>query len=167
VQRLRLRLRPRLRRRRSRLGCLGGCERRDRSHRRAAPGHRPAADRRRRRARSPRGAVRRVLGPPDRDAAGVGVTGTSGKTTTAYLLHSILDAAGPPARSARDDRDANRLDAYAAEAPTPVAFHLQRTFREMLDAGNRACVIEATSYEGACNCFASWASAIRAVISSA
>ena len=38
---------------------------------------------------------RRVLGPPSRDLAVVGVTGTSGKTTVTHLLCPVFAAAGP------------------------------------------------------------------------
>ena len=77
----------------------------------------------------------------------VGITGTSGKTTTAYLLHSILEAAGlrPGLWGTIETQIGSE------RAPTglwsPVAFHLQGAFRSMLDAGNLSCVIEATSYD--------------------
>jgi UDP-N-acetylmuramoyl-L-alanyl-D-glutamate--2,6-diaminopimelate ligase len=75
-----------------------------------------------------------------------GVTGTNGKTTTAYLLHSIFEAAGMrpgligtiEARVGGESRPAVRT--------TPEAIDLQRTFRAMLDAGDRSCVMEATSH---------------------
>ena len=39
------------------------------------------------------------FGDPTRELEVAGVTGTNGKTTTAFLLHAILDAARPPARA--------------------------------------------------------------------
>jgi len=86
-------------------------------------------------------------GRPTQTLPVVGITGTSGKTTTAYLLHSILDAAGlaPGLHGTIETQIGS--ERMPSEARTPVAFHLQRTFREMLDTGNRACVIEATSYD--------------------
>jgi UDP-N-acetylmuramoyl-L-alanyl-D-glutamate--2,6-diaminopimelate ligase len=86
-------------------------------------------------------------GRPTETLPVAGVTGTSGKTTTAYLLHSILDAAGlRPGLHGTIDMQIGTTR-MPSKAPTPVAFHLQRFFREMLDAGNRSCVIEATSHD--------------------
>jgi UDP-N-acetylmuramoyl-L-alanyl-D-glutamate--2,6-diaminopimelate ligase len=82
---------------------------------------------------------------PTRELAVAGVTGTNGKTTTAFLLHAILVAAG---RRAGLLTNIERLVA-GEERPTglntPEAIDLQRLFREMLDGGDDACVMEATS----------------------
>ena len=77
----------------------------------------------------------------------VGVTGTSGKTTTAYLLHSILEAAGrrPGLYSSVETQIGS--ERTPSRPSTPVAFHVQGAFRSMLDAGNLSCPIEATSYD--------------------
>jgi UDP-N-acetylmuramoyl-L-alanyl-D-glutamate--2,6-diaminopimelate ligase len=75
----------------------------------------------------------------------LGITGTSGKTTTAYLLASILDVANRrPALLSSIER---RIGGEVREPVlnTPEAIDLQRLFREMLDAGNETCVMEATS----------------------
>jgi UDP-N-acetylmuramoyl-L-alanyl-D-glutamate--2,6-diaminopimelate ligase len=77
----------------------------------------------------------------------VGVTGTSGKTTTSYLLYSILEAAGrrPGLFGTIETRiGTERLPSLPL---SPVAFHLQRLFRSMLDAGNLSCAMEATSHD--------------------
>jgi UDP-N-acetylmuramoyl-L-alanyl-D-glutamate--2,6-diaminopimelate ligase len=75
-----------------------------------------------------------------------GVTGTNGKTTTAYLIHSIFDAAGmsPGLIGTIESRVGGA--AKPAVRTTPEAIDLQRTFRAMLDAGDRSCVMEATSH---------------------
>jgi UDP-N-acetylmuramoyl-L-alanyl-D-glutamate--2,6-diaminopimelate ligase len=82
---------------------------------------------------------------PTRELAVAGVTGTNGKTTTAFLLHAILAAAG---RGVGLLTNIERLVA-GEERPTglntPEAIDLQRLFREMLDGGDDACVMEATS----------------------
>jgi UDP-N-acetylmuramoyl-L-alanyl-D-glutamate--2,6-diaminopimelate ligase len=82
---------------------------------------------------------------PTRQLAVAGVTGTNGKTTTAFLLHAILAAAE---RRAGLLTNIERLVA-GEERPTglntPEAIDLQRLFREMLDGGDHACVMEATS----------------------
>jgi UDP-N-acetylmuramoyl-L-alanyl-D-glutamate--2,6-diaminopimelate ligase len=75
-----------------------------------------------------------------------GVTGTNGKTTTAYLLHSIFDAAGmrPGLLGTIESRVGG--DSRPAVRTTPESVDLQRTFRAMLDAGDRSAVMEATSH---------------------
>jgi UDP-N-acetylmuramoyl-L-alanyl-D-glutamate--2,6-diaminopimelate ligase len=82
---------------------------------------------------------------PTQELDVAGVTGTNGKTTTAFLLHAILEAAG---RRAGLLTNIERLVA-GEERPTglntPEAIDLQRLFREMLDGGDDSCVMEATS----------------------
>jgi UDP-N-acetylmuramoyl-L-alanyl-D-glutamate--2,6-diaminopimelate ligase len=82
---------------------------------------------------------------PTQELDVAGVTGTNGKTTTAFLLHAILAAAG---RRAGLLTNIERLVA-GQERPTglntPEAIDLQRLFREMLDGGDDSCVMEATS----------------------
>jgi UDP-N-acetylmuramoyl-L-alanyl-D-glutamate--2,6-diaminopimelate ligase len=75
-----------------------------------------------------------------------GVTGTNGKTTTAYLLHSIFDAAGmrPGLIGTIESRVGG--ESRPAVRTTPESIDVQRTFREMLDAGDRSAVMEATSH---------------------
>jgi UDP-N-acetylmuramoyl-L-alanyl-D-glutamate--2,6-diaminopimelate ligase len=75
-----------------------------------------------------------------------GVTGTNGKTTTTFLLHSIFDAAGmrPGLIGTIESRVGG--EARPAVRTTPEAIDLQRTFRAMLDAGDRSCAMEATSH---------------------
>jgi UDP-N-acetylmuramoyl-L-alanyl-D-glutamate--2,6-diaminopimelate ligase len=74
-----------------------------------------------------------------------GITGTNGKTTTAYLLWSILDAARRrPGLLTNVERRVG-TEARTGGLNTPESVDLQRLFREMVEAGNRACVMEATS----------------------
>ena len=75
-----------------------------------------------------------------------GVTGTNGKTTTAYLLHSIFDAAGmrPGLIGTIESRVGG--ESRPAVRTTPESADLQRTFRQMLDAGDRSAAMEATSH---------------------
>jgi len=75
-----------------------------------------------------------------------GVTGTNGKTTTTYLLHSILAAAGrrPGLLGTIESRIGG--ERRPAIRTTPEAIALQRAFREMLDAGDESCALEATSH---------------------
>lgn len=76
----------------------------------------------------------------------VGVTGTNGKTTTAYLLCAILDAADLKAgmlgtvayRVGGEDREASRT--------TPEAPDVQQLLSEMLELGCRSAVMEVSSH---------------------
>jgi UDP-N-acetylmuramoyl-L-alanyl-D-glutamate--2,6-diaminopimelate ligase len=85
------------------------------------------------------------FGDPSGELDVVGVTGTSGKTTTVFLLDAILDAAGrrPALLSSIERRVGDTV--LEPTLNTPEAIDLQRLFREMLTAGNRACAMEATS----------------------
>ncbi|HEU5243117.1 MAG TPA: UDP-N-acetylmuramoyl-L-alanyl-D-glutamate--2,6-diaminopimelate ligase [Gaiellaceae bacterium] len=86
------------------------------------------------------------FGEPTKKLEVVGVTGTSGKTTTSFLLFAILAAAHRrpgllgtiEARVGGERRGVVRT--------TPEAIDLQRLFREMLDAGDRSCAMEASSH---------------------
>jgi UDP-N-acetylmuramoyl-L-alanyl-D-glutamate--2,6-diaminopimelate ligase len=83
---------------------------------------------------------------PTRTLEIAGVTGTNGKTTTTFLLHSILGAAGrrPGLLGTIESRvGGGRRPAIRT---TPEAIDLQRAFREMLHAGDRSCALEATSH---------------------
>jgi UDP-N-acetylmuramoyl-L-alanyl-D-glutamate--2,6-diaminopimelate ligase len=86
------------------------------------------------------------FGQPTRELQVAGVTGTSGKTTTAFLLFSVLEAAGrrPGLLGTIESRVGG--ERRPAIRTTPEAIDLQRTFREMLDTGDRSCAMEATSH---------------------
>jgi UDP-N-acetylmuramoyl-L-alanyl-D-glutamate--2,6-diaminopimelate ligase len=83
---------------------------------------------------------------PTEELVLAGVTGTNGKTTTAYLIHSIFAAAGmrPGLIGTIESRVGGEV--RPAVRTTPEAIDLQRTFRAMLDAGDRSCAMEATSH---------------------
>ncbi|HEY6068724.1 MAG TPA: Mur ligase family protein, partial [Gaiellaceae bacterium] len=96
------------------------------------------------RAAMPRAAVE-FFGDPTAELPVAAITGTNGKTTTAYLLWSILAAAGEqPGLLTNVERRVGG-DARAVGLNTPESIDLQRLFREMLEADNRFCVMEATS----------------------
>jgi len=91
-------------------------------------------------------AAEEFFGHPTHELQVAGVTGTNGKTTTAFLLHSILDAAGrrPGLLGTIECRVGG--ERRPAIRTTPAVIDLQRTFREMLDAGHLSCAMEATSH---------------------
>jgi UDP-N-acetylmuramoyl-L-alanyl-D-glutamate--2,6-diaminopimelate ligase len=86
------------------------------------------------------------FGEPTRELEVAGVTGTNGKTTTAFLLHAILEAAGrrPGLLGTVESRIGGEIRPVVRT--TPEAIDLQRTFREMLDAGDRSVALEASSH---------------------
>jgi UDP-N-acetylmuramoyl-L-alanyl-D-glutamate--2,6-diaminopimelate ligase len=92
----------------------------------------------------PRAAVA-FFGDPTAELQVAGITGTNGKTTTAYLLWSILDAAGrrPGLLTNVERRVGSEVRSVGLN--TPESIDLQRLFREMVDVGNEMCVMEATS----------------------
>ncbi len=89
------------------------------------------------------------FGRPTEELEVVGVTGTNGKTTTAFVLYSILDVAGrrPGLLGTIECRVGG--ERRTVTRTTPEAIDLQRTFREMLSAGDRSCAVEASSHASA------------------
>jgi UDP-N-acetylmuramoyl-L-alanyl-D-glutamate--2,6-diaminopimelate ligase len=100
------------------------------------------------RAAMPRAAVE-FFGDPTARLPVAAITGTNGKTTTAYLLWSILGAAGEQPGLLTNVERRVGTDVREVGLNTPESIDLQRLFGEMLDQGNRACVMEATSMASA------------------
>ena len=86
------------------------------------------------------------FGRPTERLTVAGVTGTNGKTTTTYLLRSILEAGGQSTGMVGTVEWVVGGAGRAASHTTPEAIDLQRLFREMLDAGDEAAAIEASSH---------------------
>jgi UDP-N-acetylmuramoyl-L-alanyl-D-glutamate--2,6-diaminopimelate ligase len=86
------------------------------------------------------------FGHPSRELALVGVTGTNGKTTTAYMLDSIFRAcSGGPSGLIGTVETRVGEEVTPGVRTTPEAVDLQRLLRRMVDAGVRACAMEVTS----------------------
>jgi UDP-N-acetylmuramoyl-L-alanyl-D-glutamate--2,6-diaminopimelate ligase len=83
---------------------------------------------------------------PSREMRVIGITGTNGKTTTAYLIAAILEAAG--VRSGLLGTVAYRIgDEYReATRTTPEAPDVQALLREMVSRGCGACAMEVSSH---------------------
>ena len=85
-------------------------------------------------------------GHPSRSMSVVGITGTNGKTTTAFLMRAVFEAAGIRCgllgtviySIGREDLPASRT--------TPEAPDVQRMFRQMVDSGCGACAMEVSSH---------------------
>ncbi len=87
-------------------------------------------------------------GFPARQMGVVGVTGTDGKTTTVRLIASILQAAGHAVGwiSTVDARIGDGLVDTGFHTTTPDAPDVQRLLSQMVAAGTRYAVVEATSH---------------------
>jgi UDP-N-acetylmuramoyl-L-alanyl-D-glutamate--2,6-diaminopimelate ligase len=86
------------------------------------------------------------FGMPTEHLTVAGVTGTTGKTTTTYLLRSILEADGRSTGMVGTVEWVVGGTRRAAPHTTPEAIDLQRLFREMLEAGDEAVALEASSH---------------------
>jgi UDP-N-acetylmuramoyl-L-alanyl-D-glutamate--2,6-diaminopimelate ligase len=102
------------------------------------------------RVRDARGAMAplaaRFFGDPTAELEIAGITGTNGKTTTAFLLREILEAAGRRCGLLGTVKQVVGGVEEEVERTTPEAIDLQATFRRMLDAGDTACVMEVSSH---------------------
>jgi UDP-N-acetylmuramoyl-L-alanyl-D-glutamate--2,6-diaminopimelate ligase len=87
-------------------------------------------------------------GDPSAALCVVGVTGTDGKTTTSLLAAAALRRAGIPAGlvGTVETRIGSTRQPNPAHVTTPGAPELQATLRAMVDAGDRAAVVETTSH---------------------
>jgi UDP-N-acetylmuramoyl-L-alanyl-D-glutamate--2,6-diaminopimelate ligase len=88
----------------------------------------------------------RFFGEPTKRLSVAGVTGTNGKTTTVYLIESIMRAAGMRTGliGTVETRIAQRrLDSIRT---TPESADLQRLFAEMVDAGVTGVAMEVSSH---------------------
>jgi UDP-N-acetylmuramoyl-L-alanyl-D-glutamate--2,6-diaminopimelate ligase len=85
-------------------------------------------------------------GDPTRELRVVGVTGTNGKTTTAFLVHEILRAADFRCGLLGTVKQIVGGVEKEVERTTPEAIELQATFRQMLEGGDEACAMEVSSH---------------------
>jgi len=76
----------------------------------------------------------------------VGVTGTNGKTTTSYLIDSILRAAGYSAGLFGTIAYRTPLGSVHATTTTPESLDLQHFLSEIVSAGGTHAVLEASSH---------------------
>ena len=79
----------------------------------------------------------------------VGVTGTNGKTTTAFLVRALLEASGRRCGllgTVTSIVGGEERGGRASIHTTPEAIDLQADFRAMLDGGEQACAMEVSSH---------------------
>lgn len=85
-------------------------------------------------------------GRPAEKLSLVGVTGTSGKTTTTKMIESIFDASGEPAGLIGTIEYRAGEERLNADRTTPDAVVLQEWFAKMRDAGVKHAVMEVSSH---------------------
>ncbi|HEV7200786.1 MAG TPA: Mur ligase family protein, partial [Candidatus Limnocylindria bacterium] len=88
------------------------------------------------------------FGRPSERLRVLGITGTDGKSTTAFLLLDVLLAAGrrPGMVGTIDTRIGDTQTASTSRTTTPEALELQALLAAMVEEGNDSVVIEATSH---------------------
>lgn len=97
-----------------------------------------------------RGALSRMsgnfFGNPGEKLEIIGVTGTNGKTTTTYLLSSIMEKAGKSCGLIGTISYKAGNVVKESTHTTPESYEVQKMFREMVDSGNKACAMEVSSH---------------------
>lgn len=82
---------------------------------------------------------------PSRELQLAGITGTNGKTTTAYLIASIPEEAGEPVAMTGTVEYRLGPERRKAERTTPEATDMQRLLREAVEIGCKTAVMECSS----------------------
>ncbi|MBS1843557.1 MAG: UDP-N-acetylmuramoyl-L-alanyl-D-glutamate--2,6-diaminopimelate ligase [Actinobacteria bacterium] len=85
-------------------------------------------------------------GDPTAELKVVGVTGTNGKTTTAYLVREILEAAGIQTGLMGTVKQVVGGEEESVVRTTGEGIDLQRTFRRMIEGGDEAVAMEVSSH---------------------
>lgn len=85
------------------------------------------------------------FGYPARKMTTIGVTGTKGKTTTTYMIQSILEAAGQKTGVIGTNGAVINGEHFETKNTTPESYILQEFFAKMVDAGCKYMVMEVSS----------------------
>src|SRR5450755_1965848 len=91
-------------------------------------------------------AAARFNGDPTAELQVVGITGTNGKTSTAFLVRELLRAGGRQTGLLGTVKSIIGGQEHEVERTTPEGIELQRDFRAMLESGDRACAMEVSSH---------------------
>jgi UDP-N-acetylmuramoyl-L-alanyl-D-glutamate--2,6-diaminopimelate ligase len=86
------------------------------------------------------------FGHPSRDLCLIGVTGTNGKTTTSFLIESILESQSLPCGVIGTVNYRYRGKVIPAGMTTPESYDIQKLLKEMLDSGIAHVVVEVSSH---------------------
>lgn len=85
------------------------------------------------------------FGHPANELKTIGITGTKGKTTTTYMVKSILENAGHKVGLIGTIETVIGDEAIPASNTTPESYLIQESFRKMADAGCDCVVMEVSS----------------------
>lgn len=85
------------------------------------------------------------FGYPARELTTIAVTGTKGKTTTTYMMKALLEKAGVKTGVIGTIEVVIGDKHIAVNNTTPESYDIHRYFREMVEAGCQAVVMEASS----------------------
>ena len=85
------------------------------------------------------------FGHPAKQISVIGITGTKGKTTTSYMIRSILEAGGIKTGLIGTIGTVIGNKIIATENTTPGSYDIQHYLRMMADEGCKAAVLEASS----------------------
>src|SRR3712207_6782672 len=91
-------------------------------------------------------AAARHHGDPTAQLQVIGVTGTNGKTTTAFVIRALLEAPGVSCGLLGTVKSVVAGVERPTERTTPEAIDLQATLAAMRDGGDRACAMEVSSH---------------------
>lgn len=86
------------------------------------------------------------FGHPAKEMTMVGITGTNGKTTTTYLLKTMLESKGAKVGLIGTNQNMIGEEILPTERTTPESFELHKLFREMADAGCTHVLMEVSSH---------------------
>ena len=85
------------------------------------------------------------FGHPEKELRIIGVTGTNGKTTSCFIIKSILDSMGYKTGLIGTVKNIVGDKEYPAVLTTPDCYDLFALFREMVDCGCEFCTMEVSS----------------------
>lgn len=85
------------------------------------------------------------FGYPAKELTTIGLTGTKGKTTTTYMVKSVLEATGNKTGLIGTTGILIGEEALPAKNTTPESYELHKIFRQMADSGCKYVVMEVSS----------------------
>ncbi len=85
------------------------------------------------------------FGYPAKELTTIGLTGTKGKTTTTYMIKSVLESAGHKTGLIGTTGVLMGQEKFPTKNTTPESYELHKLFRQMVDKGCKYAVMEVSS----------------------